>query len=307
VLKAPTIVQAAFLRGLFEDGSVHLRSDGALDHIELFTAFPDLARDVKVLLLRLGIVSGYLKRKTGTTIYIYGTFAKMYGELVGFVTPYKKHRLTAPCGNATRYLVPVMKREIREVCDANGGPHRFMTSSDENVYNRGYMSRHGLQDFLRRAIVRTQAWEDLHARLSFHHSRVGSITPIEAPSFCFEVPEGHQFVQDGFCGWNSQGSEWETVVLPITRTQGRMLQRNLFYTAVTRAKKRVWLLGHKDAVARAVANDRVVQRNTAFARAISDAVETLKAAGVEAVDDGNDGGAEEYSGRLDAGTEGPTG
>jgi exodeoxyribonuclease V alpha subunit len=102
----------------------------------------------------------------------------------------------------------------------------------------------------------------------------------------------------------SQGSEWETVILPITRTQGRMLQRNLFYTAVTRAKKRVWLLGHKDAVTRAVANDRVVQRNTVLARAISDAIQALKAAGV---DDDGAGEAEGSARRLDAGTEGPIG
>ncbi len=72
----------------------------------------------------------------------------------------------------------------------------------------------------------------------------------------------------------SQGSEWETVILPITRTQGRMLQRNLFYTAVTRAKTRVWLLGHPDAVAKAIGNDLVVQRNTVFGRAVSEAYRT---------------------------------
>jgi len=69
----------------------------------------------------------------------------------------------------------------------------------------------------------------------------------------------------------SQGNEFRTVVMPITRTQGRMLQRNLLYTAVTRAKSRVWLIGHQDAVTRAIANDRVVQRNSAFGRSISEA------------------------------------
>ena len=73
----------------------------------------------------------------------------------------------------------------------------------------------------------------------------------------------------------SQGSEWDTVLLPITRTQGRMLQRNLFYTAVTRAKKKVWLLGHPDAVSRAIGNDLVVQRNTVFGRAVADAFKAL--------------------------------
>lgn len=66
----------------------------------------------------------------------------------------------------------------------------------------------------------------------------------------------------------SQGSEFDTILMPITRSQGRMLQRNLFYTAVTRARKKVWLLGDSMAVLRAIANDKVVQRNTIFGRII---------------------------------------
>jgi ATP-dependent exoDNAse (exonuclease V) alpha subunit len=67
----------------------------------------------------------------------------------------------------------------------------------------------------------------------------------------------------------SQGSEFETIILPIVRSQGRMLQRNLFYTAVTRARKKVWLLGDSSAVLKAIANDKVIQRNTVFARALT--------------------------------------
>ena len=70
----------------------------------------------------------------------------------------------------------------------------------------------------------------------------------------------------------SQGSEFDTIVLPVVRAQGRMLQRNLFYTAVTRAKKKVWLIGDPSAVYKAVGNDRVIQRNTVFARAVNEAV-----------------------------------
>jgi exodeoxyribonuclease V alpha subunit len=62
----------------------------------------------------------------------------------------------------------------------------------------------------------------------------------------------------------SQGEEFETVILPLVRGQGRMLQRNLFYTAITRARKKVCLLGEADAVLKAVANAKVQQRNTVF-------------------------------------------
>jgi exodeoxyribonuclease V alpha subunit len=70
----------------------------------------------------------------------------------------------------------------------------------------------------------------------------------------------------------SQGSEFDTVIIPVYRTQGRMLLRNLLYTAVTRAKKKVWLIGDLSAVHRAIGNDNIVQRNTAFGRSVSEAI-----------------------------------
>lgn len=45
----------------------------------------------------------------------------------------------------------------------------------------------------------------------------------------------------------SQGSEFSVVILPITRSSHRMLQRNLVYTAITRAKSKLILLGEKAA------------------------------------------------------------
>ncbi|ATF64287.1 ATP-dependent RecD-like DNA helicase [Streptococcus gordonii] len=45
----------------------------------------------------------------------------------------------------------------------------------------------------------------------------------------------------------SQGSEFPVVILPITKSSHRMLQRNLVYTAITRAKSKLILLGEKAA------------------------------------------------------------
>lgn len=66
----------------------------------------------------------------------------------------------------------------------------------------------------------------------------------------------------------SQGSEFDTIILPIIRSQGWMLQRNLLYTAVTRARKRVWLIGEEAAIQQAVHNNKVVRRNTVLAKAV---------------------------------------
>lgn len=97
----------------------------------------------------------------------------------------------------------------------------------------------------------------------------------------------------------AQGSEFDTVILPIVKAHGRMLQRNLFYTAVTRAKKKVWLLGEAGAVSKAIANDKVVQRNTGFGRAITQAMGSRVAVGVAGAHVERDVKAGEVLGILD--------
>lgn len=61
-----------------------------------------------------------------------------------------------------------------------------------------------------------------------------------------------------------QGQEADIIVVPVLGSFGLQLQRNLFYTAVTRAKKKVILVGTYGALSRAVANDRSDRRNTLF-------------------------------------------
>jgi exodeoxyribonuclease V alpha subunit len=58
----------------------------------------------------------------------------------------------------------------------------------------------------------------------------------------------------------SQGSEYPAVVLPMLTQHYMMLQRNLLYTAVTRAKRLCVLVGTRKAIAMAVKNATVAQR-----------------------------------------------
>ncbi|HYO78320.1 MAG TPA: ATP-dependent RecD-like DNA helicase [Thermoanaerobaculia bacterium] len=60
----------------------------------------------------------------------------------------------------------------------------------------------------------------------------------------------------------AQGSEFPAVVIPLMSGHSIMLQRNLLYTAVTRASKYVILVGEKKAVARAVHNANASRRWT---------------------------------------------
>jgi exodeoxyribonuclease V alpha subunit len=68
----------------------------------------------------------------------------------------------------------------------------------------------------------------------------------------------------------SQGQEYDVIVLPVLSSFGRQLQRNLFYTAITRAKKKVLVVGSASAIARAVSNNRAEKRNTLLAERLID-------------------------------------
>ncbi|ALO08549.1 RecD DNA helicase [Streptomyces venezuelae] len=67
----------------------------------------------------------------------------------------------------------------------------------------------------------------------------------------------------------SQGSEYPAVVIPVTMSAWMMLQRNLLYTAVTRAKKLVVLVGSRRAIAQAVRTVSAGRRFTALSHRLT--------------------------------------
>ena len=71
----------------------------------------------------------------------------------------------------------------------------------------------------------------------------------------------------------SQGSEFPVVIMPVTPGPPMLLTRNLFYTALTRAKSLVVLVGTENVIAAMVKNDHVARRYTTLALRISQALE----------------------------------
>jgi exodeoxyribonuclease V alpha subunit len=68
----------------------------------------------------------------------------------------------------------------------------------------------------------------------------------------------------------SQGSEYPAVVIPLTTSAWMMLQRNLLYTGITRAKKLVVLAGSRRALAAAIRTKGSGRRHTALAHRVTD-------------------------------------
>jgi exodeoxyribonuclease V alpha subunit len=62
----------------------------------------------------------------------------------------------------------------------------------------------------------------------------------------------------------AQGLEYDVIVMPLMDSFRHQLQRNLLYTAVTRARRKVVLVGTHSALAAAVVNDKEDRRNTLF-------------------------------------------
>ena len=60
----------------------------------------------------------------------------------------------------------------------------------------------------------------------------------------------------------SQGCEYSSIILPMLTSFYIMLKRNLLYTAVTRGKQRVTMIGQKKAIVMAIKKADTAQRNT---------------------------------------------
>ena len=68
----------------------------------------------------------------------------------------------------------------------------------------------------------------------------------------------------------SQGSEYPVVIMPLYSCAPMLLSRNLFYTAVTRAKRMVILVGRGDIPERMVRNNREILRYTTLKARLCD-------------------------------------
>jgi len=84
-----------------------------------------------------------------------------------------------------------------------------------------------------------------------------------------EVDDDHSYTVNGYICHNCQGLEFPVVILAFIKAHGKfLLQRNLLYTALTRAKKKVIVMGQASALEQAIANDKMQKRNTMFAERI---------------------------------------
>jgi hypothetical protein len=101
-----------------------------------------------------------------------------------------------------------------------------------NTKSRGYISRATAEDL------------GLQDELQFHYVRVTKIEQTAGKSYCLTVPSIGSFLQNRFDGLNSQGSEWDHVLVIDEGSCFRDDAARWRYTAATRAAKRLtWYAG----------------------------------------------------------------
>ena len=74
----------------------------------------------------------------------------------------------------------------------------------------------------------------------------------------------------------AMGSEYETVIMPLLKAHTIMMYRNLLYTGITRAKKRVVLIGQKQVLFMAIHRNEIGKRNTLLGMRIQMYLQSLR-------------------------------
>jgi len=90
--------------------------------------------------------------------------------------------------------------------------------------------------------------------------------------FTFKIEEARNVLKVAYActAHKVQGQEFDYVLMPMTMQYGIMLYRNLVYTALTRAKKKVFVFGDPKAFAYSIMNDRETVRNSRLKELVHD-------------------------------------
>ena len=118
--------------------------------------------------------------------------------------------------------------------------------------------------------------------LGIFNGDIGVIESVDFREECLHIRFDDRFVRYGFDNLDelelayaitvhkSQGSEYPVVIIPMYSCAPMLMTRNLFYTAVTRAKKMVILVGRSDIPSKMVSNNREVLRYTTLCARLRD-------------------------------------
>ena len=189
---------------------------------------------------------------------LYQDYVEKYGQdYAQVLTPYRKR------GDAG---VDAMNERLRELVNpkVNGAPEiktgrNSFRVGDRIIHNKNKNTISNGDIGYVREIFKDEDGSDM-ARLEFSEGRI-----VEYNSEDLGMVE-HAYATTVH---KSQGSEYPVVILPWLSSFYMMLRRNILYTAITRAKEAVIIVGEKRAVIMAIHNTEFDRRNTQLGRRIA--------------------------------------
>lgn len=263
ILQASKEIQCEFLKCMFEDGTVNIKKNKNgiynFDHIELSSSNEICIHQIHMMLLNMGIIStlnqiqSYDKKYSTIRIKynlnIYGNNAYIFSINIGFISKFKNDRLQLVneniiCGKDT---IPYVNRIIKNICNTHdivlSKRHKQMISFSNIGYNR-------LEEILKVIGSSINVYDSQYTFLcgiidnGLFFDRVKTTEDTLEQTYCITMPKTHKFIQNGFHGWNSQGSQFDKVVV-FEETLGRdeEMHRRWLYTAITRAISKLIIIG----------------------------------------------------------------
>ena len=255
ILNSPRSVQKAFISGFAEDGSV-VKKQNKLDHIRLNSSVGENIGRIQFMLREMGIFATKkkyptknIKYKDMYALYISGTDASKYAEQINGMAKERDVILkTAERPVKNRRIIPLSNAEYKIIGRQNFGK----ISTAQNARLRGHISEAKANWILKTQNLSESARIMLNEKLSWFYSPVETLESSYEKTYCFEVPHGDAFLQNGIDAFNSKGKEFDNVIIAgvcsrifpfyraLEEVGGKEEEKRIMYVAITRPAKRLY-------------------------------------------------------------------
>lgn len=274
ILKSSRKIQSAFLRGLFEDGAVNCKGD-KFDHIEFVSHSHLMIKQVKMMLLNQGIICTQRTRHNNEYLYIYKSDARIFAENIGFIDPIKQDRLLkclSDCRYSTNYTIPYILNSIKNYTLLHDNYKKYTKREKALIRDNKSCSIKALQSIVNNTMGLPKNIYDKIQYLcnDVYLDKVSIISDVKKHCYCLEMPINHYFVQDGMIGSNCQGGQARIVIAFAPNAHTFMLNSNLLYVAVTRARERCYLISDYATYTRAIKKKENYARQTWLANLLQE-------------------------------------
>lgn len=251
ILEGNKDIYRSFLRGLFEDGTVHLRKkknseEKKFDHICLTFKNDKMKEQLQTMLFNLGIDCVFKKykcQKNINNLQIYTDGAEKFKE-IGFISKVKQNHLQL-CNakykrkNSSINLYPIIKKFEDKL--------KFKDAQKTNLQRSQIITEYTIKQLYennKKVFAQNPELQNVYDILqNYQIERIASIqkSAEKVHTYCLEMEDKNEFIQNGFLMGNCKGLE-NTNVMVFGARYNCVEELCCTYVAVTRAKQRLYML-----------------------------------------------------------------